>query len=306
MLHAQLLAALPDDVSERVKLIDEALKSAPLNASYRLFGPEGRGQLVVRVKSLLGFMATEVALAHEAEAELRHCQRCGDLYFVGHLTGTPCDRTLLQRFLVQCRRFGRASRTTRGRRMSIRKRTWTTARGVEKEAWIVDYADGNGARRLKTFSRKKEADLSPRPQRSRSGKASTSPTAPASASARPRSFWISRRGRKPGTLHDQPAPAPPEVSHRSVYRRHPAVEADRSVRARFRGQASPGRPFARDAAQGSWLARIDPDRRPGARTASATRSRTFAAPAARARSARRRSARRASSWSARTFRPATR
>ncbi|UVC17088.1 tyrosine-type recombinase/integrase [Mesorhizobium onobrychidis] len=29
---------------------------------------------------------------------------------------------------------------------------------VEREAWIVDYVDGKGARRLKTFARKKEAD----------------------------------------------------------------------------------------------------------------------------------------------------
>jgi integrase len=42
--------------------------------------------------------------------------------------------------------------------MSIRKRKWTTAAGVEKEAWVVDYADGQGVRRLKTFPRKKEAD----------------------------------------------------------------------------------------------------------------------------------------------------
>lgn len=42
--------------------------------------------------------------------------------------------------------------------MSVRKRKWTTAKGVEKEAWVVDYVDGKGARRLKTFDRKKEAD----------------------------------------------------------------------------------------------------------------------------------------------------
>jgi integrase len=42
--------------------------------------------------------------------------------------------------------------------MSVRKRKWTTAKGVEKDAWIVDYVDGDGTRRLKTFARKKEAD----------------------------------------------------------------------------------------------------------------------------------------------------
>jgi integrase len=42
--------------------------------------------------------------------------------------------------------------------MSVRKRKWTTAKGVEKEAWVVDYVDQKGARRLKTFAKKKDAD----------------------------------------------------------------------------------------------------------------------------------------------------
>lgn len=42
--------------------------------------------------------------------------------------------------------------------MSIRKRKWTTRAGEAKEAWVVDYVDQLGKRRLKTFERKKEAD----------------------------------------------------------------------------------------------------------------------------------------------------
>ena len=42
--------------------------------------------------------------------------------------------------------------------MSIRKREWTTARGELKTAWVVDYADQGGRRRLKTFSTKKASD----------------------------------------------------------------------------------------------------------------------------------------------------
>lgn len=42
--------------------------------------------------------------------------------------------------------------------MSVRKREWTTPKGVEKSAWVVDYTDTAGKRRLKTFQRKKEAD----------------------------------------------------------------------------------------------------------------------------------------------------
>jgi len=42
--------------------------------------------------------------------------------------------------------------------MSVRKRLWTTPAGVAREGWVVDYRDGAGVRRLKTFDRKKEAD----------------------------------------------------------------------------------------------------------------------------------------------------
>jgi integrase len=42
--------------------------------------------------------------------------------------------------------------------MSIRKRSWKAAEGLEKVAWVVDYVDQAGKRRHKTFERKKEAD----------------------------------------------------------------------------------------------------------------------------------------------------
>lgn len=42
--------------------------------------------------------------------------------------------------------------------MSIRKRKWRTALGVEREAWVVDYVDQRGKRRLKTFAKKKDAE----------------------------------------------------------------------------------------------------------------------------------------------------
>jgi integrase len=42
--------------------------------------------------------------------------------------------------------------------MAVRKRTWTTSKGEKREAWIADYVDQSGVRRLKTFERKKEAD----------------------------------------------------------------------------------------------------------------------------------------------------
>jgi integrase len=42
--------------------------------------------------------------------------------------------------------------------MSVRKRTWKTSAGEGRHAWIVDYADQAGKRRMKTFRLKKEAD----------------------------------------------------------------------------------------------------------------------------------------------------
>jgi len=41
--------------------------------------------------------------------------------------------------------------------MSVRKRTWTTANGEERTAWIVDYTDQGGARHIETFKTKTEA-----------------------------------------------------------------------------------------------------------------------------------------------------
>lgn len=40
----------------------------------------------------------------------------------------------------------------------IRKRSWTDARGEQRQAWLVDYRDTAGRRRAKQFARKKDAD----------------------------------------------------------------------------------------------------------------------------------------------------
>ena len=42
--------------------------------------------------------------------------------------------------------------------MSVRKREWKTPKGETKFAWVVDYVDTKGKRRLKTFAKKKDAD----------------------------------------------------------------------------------------------------------------------------------------------------
>jgi integrase len=42
--------------------------------------------------------------------------------------------------------------------MSIRKRTWKNADGVETTAWVVDIMDANGHRERRQFESRKEAD----------------------------------------------------------------------------------------------------------------------------------------------------
>lgn len=41
--------------------------------------------------------------------------------------------------------------------MSVRKRTWTTTEGEKRQAWVVNYTDAEGKRRLKTFALQKDA-----------------------------------------------------------------------------------------------------------------------------------------------------
>src|SRR5215831_8077303 len=42
--------------------------------------------------------------------------------------------------------------------MSVRRRTWKNGDGSQGEAWIVAYRDPAGARRFKSFDRKRDAD----------------------------------------------------------------------------------------------------------------------------------------------------
>jgi integrase len=42
--------------------------------------------------------------------------------------------------------------------MSVRKRTWRNGDGSQGEAWVVNYTDAGGKRRLKSFDRKRDAE----------------------------------------------------------------------------------------------------------------------------------------------------
>ena len=61
--------------------------------------------------------------------------------------------------------------------MSIRKRTWMNGKGEEKTAWVVDYADGKGVRRLKTFAKRRMPSAFPPPRQSKFETGFISPTA---------------------------------------------------------------------------------------------------------------------------------
>ena len=43
--------------------------------------------------------------------------------------------------------------------MSVRKRIWKGPRGEPREKWVVDYRDQHGDRHLKTFERKRDAEV---------------------------------------------------------------------------------------------------------------------------------------------------
>jgi hypothetical protein len=79
--------------------------------------------------------------------------------------------------------------------MSVRKRTWKTAAGEERQAWIVDYADQAGQRRLKTFRLNWKPTPSKPGQDLRSHKGLTRQTAPASRLPRRRICELKRARR---------------------------------------------------------------------------------------------------------------
>ena len=43
--------------------------------------------------------------------------------------------------------------------MSVRKRSWVTRDGEERESWVCDYTDQKGERHIETFAKKRDADI---------------------------------------------------------------------------------------------------------------------------------------------------
>src|ERR1700719_4445909 len=72
--------------------------------------------------------------------------------------GRICNAAFARRFFGETRQGPVLACSLEEQFMSIRKRSWKNARGEDKTAWVVDYIDQGGRRRLKTFERKKDAD----------------------------------------------------------------------------------------------------------------------------------------------------
>jgi integrase len=87
--------------------------------------------------------------------------------------------------------------------MSVRKRSWTTAKGEPKTAWVVDYLDQAGKRHLKTFDRKKEADNYSATARVEVRSGTHSPDSQSVTVARAGELWLEtvrRAGRERSTI----------------------------------------------------------------------------------------------------------
>ncbi len=83
----------------------------------------------------------------------------GFLIHVRHHGVSPLGGPMGLHSLVQGFGLGSASEHSGPLPMaSVRKREWTSPKGEAKSAWVVDYLDQAGKRRLETFARKKQAD----------------------------------------------------------------------------------------------------------------------------------------------------
>ena len=124
--------------------------------------------------------------------------------------------------------------------MSVRKRIWKNSKGVEKEAWVVDYVDKTegGKRRLKTFVKKKDADsfAATANVEVRAGVHTADSASKTIAEAG--KLWIETgEANGPRAGDDRGLPPALAASHRALSRRREAVPTLGADGARIRGQA---------------------------------------------------------------------
>ena len=110
--------------------------------------------------------------------------------------------------------------------MNSRKRVWTTRKGEQKTAWVVDYRDQGGKRHIETFDRKKDAEAREATVRSTSGGA---PRRAERQHHRDGSGGAMARPRRSGRTRTRYAEAVRRARahpHRAAHRQDQAGEAD--------------------------------------------------------------------------------
>jgi hypothetical protein len=91
--------------------------------------------------------------------------------------------------------------------MSVRKRTWANSDGSQGEAWIAEYTDFDGKRRIRTFDKKRDADAF---HASVAGELRSGPRQPERHRRGSRAAVAARlRGGRAGTIDDRCLPAAP-------------------------------------------------------------------------------------------------
>ena len=158
--------------------------------------------------------------------------------------------------------------------MSVRKRTWTTAKGVEKEAWVVDYVDRSegGQRRLKTFEKKRTPRRSRRKRASKSGRPAHGGQRQHDDRRGGQPLDTDRRGEGPGArharglsraveLHIKPYLGSVKLSQLSA----PMVREFEDKLAREQCQTAPTEPRSRDGSKGQGQSVVADQRRARAR-----------------------------------------
>ncbi len=194
--------------------------------------------------------------------------------------------------------------------MSVRKRAWTTSKGEQKEAWVVDYVDQAGKRRLKTFAKKKAADnfAATANVEIRAGVHTADSASMTIAEAG--KLWLETGEQAAWSARRSTPIASTSAAYRALPWQREAVAALGANGPRVRGQARPRRharrrsaraALASDGPQGSGLAVLAVERRAGARPRLPQRRSRASSEPQRGRSGRPRGARRASSRSGSTF-----
>jgi hypothetical protein len=75
---------------EAMEAINSALAATPgfqLTATFHLSGPQGTPRLLLKSRSLVGFMLMETAMVVAHGVRTTECEQCGNIFLTGPLTG---------------------------------------------------------------------------------------------------------------------------------------------------------------------------------------------------------------------------